>query len=237
VSEFGSPTPWVIDSSGANDYSVWNLAEADWWFWQTDDAAEQERLADLIVTFGRQCDELGVSTDQRWAACKCRALRTKIESGDGGAVLDAVGYCAAGGLVMPRWLADEYLRRHGNVGRGQAKEWSDDRAFGHAYPKGTNIATIRARVEDAPAAYRVAAELLAQDPRRPLDAAFYEAIGIRIGVGKTRAQELVTMRIRDKDAPSYPLTDLRAKLAAGLTLEESLRALANERWHRLNTGK
>jgi hypothetical protein len=173
-----------------------------------------------------ECDAQGVTHPARAAAEQCVQMRARIEAGDGGAVLDAIAVCAAHELPLPHWLADEFLRRYSNVARGQARDWNDDRAFGLAYPRGTNIAGVRARVEDAPAAYGVAVQLLEADPARPIDAGFYEAVGDRVGVGKTRAYELLKMH------EGYPLTDVRAKLSAGLSLRQAFRELADERFRR-----
>jgi hypothetical protein len=207
-------------SSGA--LAVWNRAQA----WVALGAGE-DRLQ-LFRCFDAECDALGLTRDARDAAVECLRLRTKIEGGDGGAVLDAIGHCAEHQLVIPEWLADEYLRRHGAVGRGWAKDWNDERAFGRAYPKGTNIAGIRAKVEAAPAAYVFAAGLLAADPSRPFDEGFYEEVGKHIGVGKTRAQELLSMALKDARHSWPPLADLRTKLVAGLTKDEAFRELSNE---------
>jgi hypothetical protein len=220
-------------SSGA--FAVWNRAQA-----RAALAAGEDRLQ-LFRRFDAECDALGLTYAAREAAEECLRLRTKIDAGDGGAVLDAVGHCAEHQLVIPEWLADEYLRRHGAVGRGRAKDWNDEQAFGRAYPKGTNIAGVRARVEDAPAAYMVAAKLLAEDPARPFDAGFYEDVGARVGVGKTRAQELLAMAMKDERYAWPTLAQLRAKLTAGLDLAASFRELSDERTHAwlgsVDTGK
>lgn len=186
-------------------YAVWNRAEA----W----VAMERGVDDALHRFRRfhaECEAAGLSADAMDAAVECRRLRTKVDAGDGGAVLDAVAYCAAHDLVMPEWLAEAFLSRHRAVGEGWARDWNDERAFGRAYPKGTNIAGIRAKVNDAPAAYHIAAELLAADPSRPFDHGFYEAIGARVGVGKTRAAELIQWFIGDNGSP--PLEWLRSRL-------------------------
>lgn len=208
-------------SSGA--FAVWNRAQA-----RAALADGKDRLS-LFRALDAECDAQGLTDDAKLAAEECLRLRTKIEAGDGGAVLDAIGHCAEHRLVIPEWLADEYLRRHGAVGRGRAKDWNDEQAFGRAYPKGTNIAGVRARVEDAPAAYIVAAKLLAADPARAFDPGFYEDVGGRVGVGKTRAQELLTMAMNDERYAWPTLAQLRAKLATGLDLTASFRELSDER--------
>lgn len=225
--------------SGGHDRAVWDLARA-WTRVETCPEEEQELWLRLWREAHLECEKLGVPLEVKIAAEECLRLRDKILAGDGGAVLDAIAHCAANDLVIPDWLADEFVRRHGNVGRGQAKDWNDERAFGRAYPKGTNMAGIRARAEDAPAAYQIAVELLAADPAQPIDNGFYEAVGTRIGVGKTRAQELVVMALQDEPAARYPLAAVRAKLAGGLTLDAAVRSLRDEWYERTfgaGTGK
>jgi hypothetical protein len=207
-----------------SDFDAWALAEA----WHATKAAPNDEPARKAwAALYAEAKAVQAPREQLDAAEECVRLRSQIEAGDGGAVLDAIGHCAEHRLVIPEWLADEYLRRHGNVGRGQARDWNDERAFGRAYPKGTNIAGIRAKVEDAPAAYVFAVGLLAADPTRPFDAGFYEEIGAHIGVGKTRAQELLAMALKDDRFSWPPLADLRKKLAAGLTRDEALREVSN----------
>lgn len=177
-----------------------------------------------------QCEAAGISSAAMDAAREVVGMQAAIEAGDGGAVLDAISICAENWLILPSWLRDEYLRRYGAVARGFARDWNDPRAFGAAYPKGTNIATVRARATDAPAAYRVARELMAADPQRPIDAGLYEAIGQRVGVGKTRAQELVALYLAEHGDYVPPLRWLRDRLAAGQELEAACRAWSNERF-------
>lgn len=203
-------------------YAVWNRAEA----WVALERGVDGALP-RFQRFHAECEAAGLSEAAMQAAVECRRLRERIEAGDGGAVLDAIGHCAEQGLAPPQWLADEYLRRHGAVGRGDARDWNDARAFGQAYPKGTNVAGVRARVIDAPAAYGFAMRLLAADPARAFDAGFYEAIGAHIGVGKTRASELIEMAIAD-DWP--PLQWLRARLAEGRDIAAALDQWRAERF-------
>lgn len=226
----------MTGSSGV--FAVWNRAQAWAAILNLEHPEPLELRQRRFRAFDAECDAQGLTDIARKAAEECLRLRPLIVAGDGGAVLDAIGHCAEHRLVIPDWLADEYLQRHGAVGRGWAKDWNDDRAFGRAYPKGTNMAGVRAKVELAPAAYAFAVGLLVDDPKRPFDAGFYEEVGKHVGVGKTRAQELLSGLL---PAAAHSLADVRKKLAAGLTRDEAIRALSNERtaedldaWHRDN---
>lgn len=71
----------------------------------------------------------------QWVQAQAIAVRrAAILSGTGRDVLDAVAECARCGLVMPPWLASEFLRRHGAVTSYQAATWDDPGAFGLAHP-------------------------------------------------------------------------------------------------------
>ena len=118
---------------------------------------------------------------QLMAASHCLAVKRDIEANDGGAVLEAVAQCAAHGLVMPAWLAMAYVARYQRVVTGQCRDWTDEAAFGHALPLGSNVAGVKARVTDGPWGYEVATELLSQNPQRPIDRGLYEEVGEVIG--------------------------------------------------------
>lgn len=176
-----------------------------------------------LLSLEERCEAAGFDSAALSAADDVRAMLPAIRAGDGGKVLDAIALCMFHRLGVPLWLEDEYLRRYGAVTSGFARDWNDPRAFGPAYPKGTNRAGIRAKVNDAPAAYRIACELLGADPQLPIDRALYEAIGERVGVGKTQAEKLVKMYLAEDGDYEPPLRWLRDRLAAGQALEAARR--------------
>jgi hypothetical protein len=153
------------------------------------------------------------------AASRCLGLKSAIEKGDGGAVLEAVAQCAAHGLVMPAWLALEYVERYQRVVTGQCREWSSHLAFGPALSKGQNIAGLRARTRDAPWAYDVAVNLLSENPHRAIDRALYEEIGDAIGKGHTRTHKLITTYQRETSWYRPPLKYVKDGLASGFSTE------------------
>ena len=122
------------------------------------------------------------------AAREVEALRPSIERGDGFAVLDAVSRCALHGLVIPDWLAREYLRRYRAVQHCRVRSW--DEAFGRPYPPGTNIAARRRAQKNRIAASLAFHDILISDPARTVDKGLFEEIGKRIGEGATRAEDL-----------------------------------------------
>ena len=75
-------------SSGSWAFAVWNRAEA-----LAALAVGQDRLHQ-VRGFDAECDAQGLTEDAKQAAYECLSLRTLIEAGNGGAVLDAIGHCA-----------------------------------------------------------------------------------------------------------------------------------------------
>ena len=136
-------------SMSTQRFNPWPLVEA--WAALQASASEPHRKRWARLSIAQQAAQarydaapVGHSpADQVAAAQECMRLRPAIAAGDGGAVLDAVAYCAAEGLLTPQWLADAYLQRHGALGKGEARDWSDENAFGQAYPKGTELKALQ----------------------------------------------------------------------------------------------
>ena len=160
--------------------------------------------------------------DQVEAAEACLALRTAIEEGNGGKVLDAVAFCAEAGLVLPHWLAAQFLQRYDAVNQGETRDWSDKKAFGKAYKKGTNIAGVRAFHRHASNAYFAAVELLGADLEQAVDVSLYEAVGKRLEIGQTRAYELIEQFLQLTGDTFPPIAEMRAKLKAGKSIEGAI---------------
>lgn len=151
---------------------------------------------------------------------ECLSSREAIERGDGTALMRCVELCAAHGLVMPGWLAGAFVDRTVRVTMGEFKSW--DEAFGPPYPKGTNIAGVRARRVYGAWAYRVAASILADDPNRPLDRGFYEEVGERIGRSHSEVSKL--MKAYLGEAPGlYPqLSYIRERCLEGMSVAAAM---------------
>lgn len=162
---------------------------------------------------------------QAVAAQECLRNRAAIEGGDGGLLLDAVMQCAAHGLVMPGWLAEQYAKRWHAVNYGDAKTgWGDPMAFGRAFPPGTDFRTIVAKQQIAPWAYETAQQLLSENPKLPLDPDFYSQVGERIGRGHSSTEELIKEYVETNHF-AMPLLFLKSRLASGDTIDD-----AAQRW-------
>lgn len=146
---------------------------------------------------------------QSMAAACVNALRSDVEGGDGGAVLEAVAACLSHGLVAPGWLAAAFVVRHERVTVGDAKSWADAEVFGSAVPAGLNVNGVRARKQLGPRAYDVALQLLARDPSRPIDKGFFEVVGDQIGRGSTAAENLIRDHVASGSYTWPPLAELK----------------------------
>lgn len=102
--------------------------------------------------------------------------------------LDGIAVCCIHDLVAPEWLALAYLRGFYKVTGCQVRTW--DEAFGPAFPKGVNLAARRRARRDRVHAIVVVKDMLDRDPGRPMDKAFWSEVGVAIGEGATRAEEL-----------------------------------------------
>ena len=96
--------------------------------------------------------------------------------------------CAVHDLVAPDWLASAFLRCYRKVASCEVKTW--DEAFGPAFPKGRNLAAARRARFNRPKVALAFSDILQRDPTRAVDAGLWEEIGVRVGEGKTRAEEL-----------------------------------------------
>lgn len=149
---------------------------------------------------------------QSLAAASVNVLRPAVDAGDGGAVLEAVALCLAHGLVAPGWLAAAFVMRYERTAVGDAKSWADTEAFGAAVPPGLNVSGVRARQQFGPRAYRVALQLLAEDPSRPIDKGFYESVGSEIGRSATATETLVREHVASSPEAWPALADLKRRL-------------------------
>lgn len=151
---------------------------------------------------------------QSLTAYAVNAMRPAVESGDGGAVLEAVAKCAAHGLVLPGWLAAAFVRRVESVHTGDVASWDDPTAFGRAIPEGMNRNGVYARQQVAPQAYRAALDLLRLDPERPIDKGFYEDVGRAIGRSATSADDMIRTYVAEGQGTWPPLGELKSFLPA-----------------------
>lgn len=127
---------------------------------------------------------------QQVAAQTVLAMRERITAGDGGAVLAAVAQCALDDLVMPDWLAREYLRRWRLVTQAHVPSWDD--AFGAPWPKGikrSHLARARQRYLARVIVFNAVTQFVQMHPDAPLDPE-WDRIAREARVSRTLAQEL-----------------------------------------------
>jgi len=146
---------------------------------------------------------------QSTAANRVNGLRSAVEDGDGGAVLEAVAACLAHGLVAPGWLASAFVLRVDRVAVGDAKSWAAPEVFGHAIPAGQNVSGVHTRQQLGPRAYDAALQLIADDPERPIDKGFFESVGKLIGRGATAAETLVREHVASGSGAWPALAELK----------------------------
>lgn len=129
----------------------------------------------------------------QWASAQViNARKQEVDGGSGFAVLACIRDCVTRGLVAPEWLAYAFNRRYDAVLHCRAKSWDDPKSFGRPYPKGAQLAAMRKRSLGRLLVWNKAMDILRDEPRPPIDEAFFERIGreIRPPIGKTEASEL-----------------------------------------------
>jgi hypothetical protein len=125
----------------------------------------------------------------QWSALRdLDRLKARFESGDGFSLLQAMRKCANHDLVMPPWVAENYIRRFDRVLNCEAASW--DEVFGKPYP-GKHISGLRERRALRFAVYFRVREIKDQDPKRTaIDERLFERVGGEFSIGKTRCGEL-----------------------------------------------
>jgi hypothetical protein len=116
------------------------------------------------------------------------ALKIQFEGGDDFALLSAIRECANFDLVMPDWVAQNYIRRFDRVLNCHVKSW--DEAFGKPYAKGAHIAALRQHRTLRLAILSRIRQVRAMEPDTPIDDGLFERVGAEFGIGKTTCSEL-----------------------------------------------
>lgn len=119
-------------------------------------------------------------------AQKLESWRTYFEAGDRVALFSALRTCAKHNIPMPEWVSRAFISGYDKVINGDVASW--DEAFGAPYPKGVHLSRIRqARLKRSAVWMEVAEERkLGSSINREL----FERVGKKLGLGKTRAEEL-----------------------------------------------
>jgi len=120
-----------------------------------------------------------------------KRLRCDFEAGNGSALMSAIRKCANHELVMPEWVAAEYIKRFDLILNYESASWDD--VLGRPIPKGAHLNALKKRRELKFKVYqavraRIAPTLECPDGV-PVDAELFEAIGKELGIGKTLASE------------------------------------------------
>ena len=110
------------------------------------------------------------------------------ETQNGFAILAAIRECARVELVMPPWLASEFINRYDKVLNLHAISW--DEAFDKPYPKGTNIIARKKSRDLRFAVLNAVNEAKRSDPNTPISAELFSRVGKPLGLGKSKAEEL-----------------------------------------------
>lgn len=109
---------------------------------------------------------------------RIKELRVQYEAGDRMALLAAIRRCANHGLVMPEWVAKEFIRGYDSVLNCREKSW--DAAFGAPYPKNSNLRAMRRRRTLRLSVYNAVNDLHRRDPKEyPIDGITFAVIGKR----------------------------------------------------------
>ena len=125
----------------------------------------------------------------QWAALNdLDALEAQFDAGDSFALLQAIRKCANHDLVMPNWVAQNYIRRFDRVLNCKLGSW--DETFGRPYPKGKHISKLRDRRSLRLQVYIRVREILAADKSIPIDEKLFGSVGAEFGIKKTLCNEL-----------------------------------------------
>lgn len=167
----------------------------------------------------------------RWAAAQnLRELEGRAASLNGGEVLDLVADCAAHGLVIPSWLAAEFLERHGLVRGFHAKSWDD--AFGKPFPKSARLTSVRKRQERMRRLSKLVMGFVLSSPQAKLDP-MWDEWGKLLGVSSKEAQKIH----KDAVAAGMVMATRRLREIAAAALDEMSRnAAALEEMSRNDSG-
>lgn len=163
------------------------------------------------------------------AAASISASRRYIEAPGNEAgfnILLALRRCFAHGLTVPDWVARAFNERCDAVLHARVSSWSDEEAFGRPYPKGAQLARLRARREKGPAVAKQVLAGLERDKSQAIDATLFEAVGSQLGVGKTLAEDLWNewrpfdwrLRVRANKGKAARSKPAKSKRVAGIKL-------------------
>lgn len=123
-------------------------------------------------------------------------------------LMEAIVLCAQDNLPMPKWVADGLINAHREIRTFQKKSW--DEVLGRPFPKGAHLEKLKNDESLRIPVSRAVKRIIAEDPRQPIDAGLFEAVGAEFGIGKTKAEELYREAKEDDACPcrfSITITD------------------------------
>ena len=125
----------------------------------------------------------------KWDALqKLDWIERQFSKGDNFALLHAIRICAQRDLVIPEWAARAYIKRFNDVLNCRTNSW--DGAFGRPYPNGMHLSKARQRRQLRFAVYNRVREILAANPKRPIDEGLFASVGDEFDIGKTLCNRL-----------------------------------------------
>lgn len=132
----------------------------------------------------------------QWSGAQIILRNRKLIEASGAALLEALTIVARHGLVMPQWMADEYIRHYLKIQRMEVATL--DEAFGHK-PM-TRLAAKRERRKLIPLISKLLLDALNKNPERPIGKELFEEIGQMQGIGKsaTFVEEAYYEGVRDQ---------------------------------------
>jgi hypothetical protein len=153
--------------------------EKDWSFDKV--MTEHERA----VACGRSGPSLPL---YQWSALQdLEELEFQFHSGDDFALLQAIRKCANHDLIMPDWVAGNYIDRFDRVLNCKSGSW--DQTFGKPYPR-KHIKKLKVRRNLRFQVYLRVREILEADESIAIDEVLFSRVGADFGIGKTLCNEL-----------------------------------------------
>lgn len=113
--------------------------------------------------------------------------RAEYDAGDRMALMAALRICANFDLVMPEWVATNYIRAYDETLNCRSNSWDD--VFGRPYPKGKHLAARWKRRNNRFTVLKRFNEMRAEG--RAADDQLYAEIGTEFGLCKTLVKELI----------------------------------------------
>ncbi len=124
--------------------------------------------------------------------------RKNFDGGEKMALLAAIRDCACYDLPMPEWVSRAFIRAYDQVLSCRSDSW--DEVFGRPYKKGAHLSRMRqARINRGAVWLEVKR---AVQRGESINTDLFERIGARIGIGKTRAEELYAQAKRRLGNPA-----------------------------------